>query len=64
MRHSRPPEDGNHMAKHVGVEKIWNVLIKTHYFLERLLVFLQTEQQQCWDRLGYAKFQQNRTIDA
>jgi hypothetical protein len=32
----------NHMPKHVGV-KIWNVLIKIHYFLEHLLVFLQTE---------------------
>jgi hypothetical protein len=28
------------MPKHVGVE-IWNVLIKIHYFLEHLLVFLQ-----------------------
>jgi hypothetical protein len=36
------PEDGNHMPKHVGVEKIWNVFIKFHYFLERLLVVLQT----------------------
>jgi hypothetical protein len=44
IRHSRPPEDGNHMPKHVGVE-IWNVLIKVHYFLERLLVFLQTVLQ-------------------
>jgi hypothetical protein len=29
------------MPKHVGVE-IWNVLIKIYYFLEHLLVFLQT----------------------
>jgi hypothetical protein len=28
IRQSRPPEDDNHMPKHAGVEKIWNVLIK------------------------------------
>jgi hypothetical protein len=35
------------MLKHVGAE-IWNVLIKIHYFLGHLLVFLQTVLQDAW----------------
>jgi hypothetical protein len=35
------------MLKHVEVE-IWDILTKIHYFLERLLVFLQTVLQDAW----------------
>jgi hypothetical protein len=43
--HTRPPEDGNLMAKHVGenLERINNKKI-----LEYLLVFLQTILQDAW----------------
>jgi hypothetical protein len=40
--HSRPPEDGNHMPKHVVVE-FGTYELKIYYFLEHLLVFLQNK---------------------
>jgi hypothetical protein len=38
-------KDGNHIPKHVGVKNFERINKKIHYFLEHLLVFLQTALQ-------------------
>jgi hypothetical protein len=47
IRYLRPPEDGNHLPKHVG-GKIWNTLIKSTSSLTHRLVILQ----RCYKMLG------------
>jgi hypothetical protein len=44
-RHSQPPDDCNHMPKHVEVENLERINKNIHCYLERFLVFLQTKKQ-------------------